>query len=129
MKVKKMTESQPRILFVEDTSDTRALVEFSLQQDGFAVTCVQTAEEGIAQARENTYALILLDMGLPDQDGLELCREIRRYDNHTPILFYTAFADLLNHEEAARAGAQGCLRKPEDTPQLGSIIRSLIARE
>ena len=124
-----MTESQPRILFVEDTSDTRALVEFSLQQDGFAVTCVQTAEEGIARARESAYALILLDMGLPDQDGLELCREIRRYDNHTPILFYTAFADLLDHEEAARAGAQGCLRKPEDTAQLGSIIRSLIARE
>ena len=129
MKGKKMTESQPRILFVEDTSDTRALVEFSLRQDGFAVTCAQTAEEGIAQARENAYALILLDMGLPDQDGLELCREIRRYDNHTPILFYTAFADLLNHDEAALAGAQGCLRKPEDTAQLGSIIRSLIARE
>ena len=124
-----MTASQPQILFVEDTSDTRELVEFSLRQDGFVVTCVGTAEEGIAHARENDYALILLDMGLPDKDGLELCREIRRDDQHTPILFYTAFADLLDQDEAARAGAQGCLRKPEDTARLGAIIRTYLARE
>ena len=129
MREKEMTETRPVVLFVEDTSDTRELVEFSLRQDGFDVTCVQTAEEGVAHARANDYALILLDMGLPDKDGLELCREIRRYDNHTPILFYTAFADLLDHEEAARAGAQGCLRKPEDTARLGAIIRKFIAQK
>lgn len=117
---------QPHILFVEDTSDTRDLVEYGLRQDGFQVSSAQTAEDGIALARNNSFALMLLDVGLPDKDGLELCREIREFDTQTPILFYTAFADLLDREQAIAAGAQGCLRKPEDTVRLGAVIRELI---
>lgn len=120
-----MTTSR-QVLFVEDTSDTRDLVEFALRQDGFEVTSAQTAEEGLTLARTKSYALILLDIGLPDKDGLELCREIRRFDSQTPILFYTAFAELLDLNEATKAGAQGCLRKPEDTPRLGEIARRLL---
>lgn len=119
---------KPHILFVEDTSDTRDLVEYGLQQDGFRVTSAQTAEDGLALAREGAYALMLLDVGLPDKDGLELCREIRAFDTATPILFYTAFADLLDREQAIAVGAQGCLRKPEDTVRLGAVIRELIEK-
>jgi DNA-binding response OmpR family regulator len=121
-----MVENSRQVLFVEDTADTRDLVEFSLQSDGFTVAMAQTADEGLALARTKTFALILLDIGLPDKDGLELCREIRRFDQQTPILFYTAFAELLDQEEAARAGAQGTLRKPEDTARLGEVARQLI---
>ena len=121
-----MADASRQILFVEDTSDTRDLVEFSLQGEGFEVTGAQTADEGLSLARTQTFALILLDIGLPDKDGLELCREIRRFDKATPILFYTAFAELLDREEAIKAGAQGCLRKPEDTARLGEIARRLI---
>jgi DNA-binding response OmpR family regulator len=121
-----MTVERPAILYVEDTQDTRFLVEWSLQQEGFAVSAVQTAEEGLRLARDNSYALILLDIGLTDMDGLQLCREIRGFDTQTPILFFTAYAPLLDHEEAKRAGAQGCLRKPEDTARLVPAIRTLI---
>lgn len=123
-----MDDASRQILFVEDTADTRDLVEFSLRGDGFTVTCAQTADEGLTLARANPYALILLDIGLPDQDGLELCREIRRFNQQTPILFYTAFAELLDEEEAIKAGAQGWLRKPEDTARLGEVIRDLIEK-
>src|SRR3954468_11390493 len=122
----KMADTSRQILFVEDTSDTRDLVEFSLQGEGFAVTSAQTADEGLSLARTHEFALILLDIGLPDKDGLELCRDIRRFDQKTPILFYTAFAELLDTEEATKAGAQGCLRKPEDTARLGEVARKLI---
>ena len=121
-----MAEKQPTVLFVEDVADTRNLVEFSLEQDGFAVTAVETAVEGLALARAKKYAVILLDVGLHDMDGLALCHEIRTFDQTTPVLFYTAFADLLDEAEALRAGAQGILRKPEDTNQLGSIIRKFV---
>ena len=114
------------ILFVEDTADTRELVEFSMRQEGFAVRTAQTAHEGLSLAQESSFALILLDIGLPDKDGLELCREIRRFDHTTPILFYTAYADLLDYDEASKAGAQGILRKPEDTARLGQVARQLI---
>ena len=123
-----MTAERTAILYVEDTQDTRFLVEWSLQQEGFDVTAVPTAEEGLTHARENSYALILLDIGLTDMDGLALCREIREFNRSTPILFFTAYASLLDHEEAKRAGAQGCLRKPEDTPRLIPAIRTLIGQ-
>lgn len=121
-----MNNASRQVLFVEDTADTRDLVEFSLQGEGFTVTSAQTAVEGLSLARTKTFALILLDIGLPDKDGLELCRDIRRFDQKTPILFYTAFADLLDENEARKAGAQGCLRKPEDTARLGEVARKLI---
>lgn len=123
-----MTAERPAILYVEDTQDTRFLVEWSLQQEGFDVTAVQTADEGLTLAHENSYALILLDIGLTDMDGLALCREIRKFNTHTPILFFTAYSPLLDHEEARRAGAQGCLRKPEDTTRLVPAIRTLIGQ-
>jgi DNA-binding response OmpR family regulator len=121
-----MERETARVLFVEDTRDTRDLVEFSLEKEGFQVTTAETADEGLDLARTKNFALILLDIGLPDKDGLELCRDIRRFDHKTPILFYTAFSDLLDEGEAARAGAQGCLRKPEDTARLGQIARNLV---
>jgi CheY-like chemotaxis protein len=121
-----MVEKSRQVLFVEDNADTRDLAEFSLQNEGFTVITAQTADEGLALARTKPFALILLDIGLPDKDGLELCREIRRFDQQTPIVFYTAFAELLDQEEATKAGAQGTLRKPEDTPRLGEAARKLI---
>jgi CheY-like chemotaxis protein len=124
-----MVEQSRQVLFVEDNADTRDLAEFSLQNEGFTVVTAQTADEGLALARTKPFALILLDIGLPDKDGLELCREIRRFDQQTPIVFYTAFAELLDQEEATKAGAQGTLRKPEDTPRLGEAARQLIDGE
>lgn len=115
-----------QVLFVEDTQDTRSLVEFSLKREGFNVTTAETADEGLDLARTKNFALILLDIGLPDKDGLELCREIRRFDQKTPILFYTAFYSLIDEQETANAGAQGCLRKPEDTARLGEIAKNMV---
>ncbi|HKS30505.1 MAG TPA: response regulator [Pyrinomonadaceae bacterium] len=121
-----MDKQGQQVLFVEDTRDTRSLVEFSLEREGFQVTTAETADEGLDLARTKNFALILLDIGLPDKDGLELCRDIRRFDQKTPILFYTAFSDLIDEQETKSAGAQGCLRKPEDTARLGEIAKSLV---
>src|SRR5215212_9960624 len=118
-----MADETRQVLFVEDTADTRDLVEFSLQSEGFRVVTAQTADEGLG--RTKPFALIILDIGLPDKDGLQLCREIRHFDKQTPILFYTAFAELLDQAEADKAGAQGTLRKPEDTARLGEVTRGL----
>jgi DNA-binding response OmpR family regulator len=121
-----MGDEARQVLFVEDTPDTRNLIEFSLGSEGFKVKTAETADEGLDLARTGNFALILLDIGLPDKDGLELCREIRRFDQTTPILFYTAFSDLIDRQETERAGAQGLLRKPEDTARLGEIAKQLI---
>lgn len=118
-----------QILYIEDTADTRDLVQFILSKEGFTVALADNAAEGLRMLKEQAYALILLDVGLPDKDGIELCREIRRADAKTPILFYTAFAELLDRDQAIAAGAQGCLRKPEDTARLGEVIGQLLANK
>ena len=123
-----MVDEARQVLFVEDTPDTRNLIEFSLGKEGLKVTTAETADEGLDLARTKNFALIILDIGLPDKDGLELCREIRRFDSQTPVLFYTAFSDLLDEHETTQAGAQGCLRKPEDTARLGEVVKHLIER-
>ena len=122
-----MAETQPTVLFVEDALDTRDLIEYALRHEGFAVTTARTADEGLTLARENEYALILLDIGLPDKDGLALCRELRDLGLKMPVLLYTAYSELLDAEEVESAGAQRVLRKPEDTAELGSIVRSFVA--
>ena len=121
-----MGNNAQQVLFVEDTPDTRNLIGFSLETEGFGVRTAATADEGLDLARTESFDLILIDIGLPDKDGLDLCREIRRFDTTTPILFYTAFADLIDAEEMTHAGAQGCLRKPEDTARLGEIAKKTI---
>ncbi|HEX8851971.1 MAG TPA: response regulator [Pyrinomonadaceae bacterium] len=124
-----MAEKQQAVLFVEDALDTRDLVEYALRQEGFAVTTARTADEGLTLAREQEFALILLDIGLPDKDGLALCQDLRDLGLTAPILFYTAYSELLDPSEVARAGAQRVLRKPEDTAELGSIVRSFVTSD
>ncbi|HEV2705383.1 MAG TPA: response regulator [Pyrinomonadaceae bacterium] len=122
-----MADKQQAVLFVEDALDTRDLVEYALRHEGLAVTTARTADEGLTAAREQEFAVILLDIGLPDKDGLALCRDLRALGLTTPILLYTAYSELLDPEEVERAGAQRVLRKPEDTAALGSIVRSYLA--
>jgi DNA-binding response OmpR family regulator len=122
-----MADKQQAVLFVEDALDTRDLVEYALRHEGFAVTTARTADEGLTLAREQEFALILLDIGLPDKDGLALCRDLRELGLTMPVLLYTAYSELLDPEEVERAGAQRVLRKPEDTAALGSIVRSFVA--
>jgi DNA-binding response OmpR family regulator len=122
-----MADKQQAVLFVEDALDTRDLVEYALRHEGFAVTTARTADEGLTLAREQEFALILLDIGLPDKDGLALCRDLRELGLTMPVLLYTAYSELLDPEEVERAGAQRVLRKPEDTAALGSIVRSFVS--
>jgi len=87
-----MQLSKNRILYIEDHDDTRELVSLLLRQHGFDVITGSTIESGIDLAVTGTFDLYLLDSWLPDGSGLDLCRKIREFDQHTPILFYSAAA-------------------------------------
>jgi DNA-binding response OmpR family regulator len=115
-----------RILYIEDHEDTRELVTIILRQNHYDVITGSTIESGIHLARSDRFDLYLLDSWLPDGSGLDLCRQIREFDQFTPILFYSAAAYEADREDALKSGAQGYLIKPSQTTELCLIVSALI---
>jgi len=113
-----------RILLVEDHLDNWGLVEFSLEE--YELICAGDFKEGMRLARQRYFDLYILDNWLPDRSGVELCRLIREFDPHTPILFYSAAGYARDTLEAMRAGAQGYLVKPVSFCELRQAVTQLI---
>ena len=117
--------NRKRILLVEDYEDSRDLATHILTE--YMLTCARNFNEGLRQARQGGFDLYLLDNWLPDKSGVELCRAIREFDPHTPILFYSAAAYKRDIEEAIRAGAQDYLAKPIHPDELKQAVVRLIS--
>jgi DNA-binding response OmpR family regulator len=123
-----MSTHLPRhnILYVEDHEDTRELVSMILDKREIDVTTAQSVEEGTRLARARHFDLYLLDLWLPDGEGLELARVIRQFDPVTPIVFFSAAAFESDQHEAFEAGAQAYLIKPAVPSDLCNLIAALI---
>ena len=117
--------NRKRILLVEDYEDSRELATHTLTE--YTITCARNFNEGLRQARQGVFDLYILDNWLPDKSGVELCRAIREFDPHTPILFYSAAAYQRDIEEAIRAGAQDYLAKPIHPDELKQAVVRLIS--
>lgn len=122
-----MQVRKPRVLYIEDHEDTRELVTLLLDQKSYDVVTGTTIESGIALAAAQEFDLYLLDSWLPDGSGLDLCRQIRKFDKTTPILFYSAAAYASDHEMAIQCGAQAYLIKPSQPADLCRLVSELIA--
>jgi len=116
----------PRVLYIEDHEDTRELVTLVLEQRGYQVVSGTTIQSGVALAFSQSFDLYLLDSWLPDGSGLDLCRQIREFDQVTPILFYSAAAYEMDRAEAINSGAQAYLVKPSPPSELCNLVTSLI---
>jgi DNA-binding response OmpR family regulator len=118
-----------RILLVEDQEDAWEIVELNLLE--YKLTFARNFDEGLLMARRGYFDLYILDNWLPDGSGIGLCRLIREFDPHTPILFYSAAAYERDIKEALRSGAQAYLVKPvkpEDLEQAVAKLTSPIGR-
>ncbi|MDX6712692.1 MAG: hypothetical protein QOH96_3708 [Blastocatellia bacterium] len=121
-----MQLNKRRVLYVEDHEDTRELITIVLRQRDFEVANAHTVDLGVRLASEERFDLYLLDSWLPDGSGLDLCRRIRKFDQVTPILFYSAAAYEADKNMALGAGAQAYLIKPSQTSELCDLVSSLI---
>jgi DNA-binding response OmpR family regulator len=119
-------KNSPRVLYIEDHDDTRELVTLVLKQKSFEVVTGSTIETGVALAGSQDFDLYLLDSWLPDGSGLDLCKQIREFDQATPILFYSAAAYEIDRDQAMESGAQAYLIKPSQPSELCSLVTSLI---
>lgn len=116
----------PRVLYIEDHDDTRELVTLVLEQRSYEVVCSSTVESGVALAGSQHFDLYLLDSWLPDGSGLDLCKQIREFDQATPIVFYSAAAYEIDRDQALLSGAQAYLVKPSQPSELCNVVTSLI---
>ncbi len=115
------------ILVIDDELPIRRLLRSSLSERGYQVTAVTTGDEGIDAAAANPPAVVVLDLGLPDMDGLEVCRQLRSW-SEVPIIILSARYDEAEKVRALDLGADDYLTKPFGTQELLARIRVALRR-
>jgi len=117
-----------RILVVEDDDSVRAAVRRALLLAGYEVLAAENGESALSQIATDPPDAIVLDLGLPDIDGMEVCRRLRRADDHTPILMLTARDAVEDRVDGLEAGADDYLVKPYDVRELQARIAAILRR-
>ena len=117
-----------RVLIVEDERKISAYVKRGLEESGYAVDAAYTGREALDWAESAPYDVIILDILLPEMDGLAVCRELRRQKNRTPILMLTARDAIDDRVAGLDAGADDYLVKPFAIKELLARLRALSRR-
>ncbi len=114
-----------RVLLVEDSDRVRSTVAAMLRAAGFDVTDVADCEAARASLRDRAFHAAVVDVGLPDGSGIDLCRELRSAGFDVPILLLTARTQLADRVEGLDAGADDYLGKPFASAELCARLRAL----
>jgi DNA-binding NtrC family response regulator len=122
------TPADARILVIDDEAGIRESLEVLLTLEGYTVEMAVDGEEGLRTLEQRNYELVLLDLALPGQSGLELLPQIKERYPELPVVMITAYGTVDNVVEAVRAGAENFVQKPWDNEKLLADIRSAIAR-
>jgi len=117
-----------RLLIIEDNAKMAAALRKGLQEQGHAVDVSHTGVDGEELAVVEDYDLILLDLMLPDRDGVQVCRNLRRREVTTPILMLTALSSTEDKVQGLDAGADDYLVKPFEFEELVARVRALLRR-
>jgi len=121
-----MTSLAGQILYTEDDGDTRELVSYVLARNNYRVMLAENNDSALLLARSNKFDLFMIDNWMPGGSGIDLCKKLREFDSHTPILFYSGAAHDRDKQEAFSSGAQGYLAKPVDNDELIEEVFRLI---
>jgi two-component system catabolic regulation response regulator CreB len=122
-----MTAIKPKILIIEDEPAITETIQYALETDGFETYCLSSGKPAISLLAKEAIDLIILDIGLPDINGLELCKEIRKA--HTlPIIFLTARADEIDRVVGLEIGADDYVVKPFSPRELSARIKAILRR-
>jgi DNA-binding response OmpR family regulator len=117
-----------RLLLVEDDPMVGEAVREGLRQEGYVVDWVRDGKAADAALSANAFALVLLDLGLPRKDGLDVLRSLRDRREATPVLVITARDTVQQRIEGLDAGADDYLLKPFDLDELSARVRALLRR-
>lgn len=117
-----------RLLVIEDEKRIAELVQAALEKAGFTADTVGTAQDACAARAAFAYDLIILDLGLPDHDGLDILTELRGGDHPVPVLVLTARDTVEDRVAGLNAGADDYLIKPFAMSELLARVKALLRR-
>jgi DNA-binding response OmpR family regulator len=117
-----------RVLVVEDDTAIRTALVQALHEDGYAVDSTGDGVEGLWYAERNDYDLLVLDLNLPELDGMELLRRVRSGERHPAVLIVSARDTVQDRVRGLDVGADDYLVKPFALPELLARARSLVRR-
>jgi DNA-binding response OmpR family regulator len=115
------------ILVIEDEAAIANIVRIALERDGHRVVCVRTGEEGLAELPRHRFDLVVLDIGLPGIDGLEVCRRIRAL-SRLPIIMLTARDEEADRVTGLELGADDYVPKPFSPRELAARVKAVLRR-
>jgi DNA-binding NtrC family response regulator len=123
------SDSRPRVLLVEDTTSlARVYIEY-LRKEPYDVTHVETGREAIAAIEQKLPGAILLDLALPDMNGIEILKHVQSQQLPTSVVVITAHGSIANAVEAMRAGAYDFIVKPFNADRLVVTLRNALERQ
>src|ERR1700735_4215051 len=121
-------ETGPRILIIDDEAAIRESLETLLVLEGYVVDLAPEGEAGLRFIDTRSYDLVLLDLALPGQNGLEILARIRGRQPHRPVLILPAYGTAGDVVDAMKGGAQNFGQKPWDNEKVLADIRAAVAR-
>src|ERR1700677_3963874 len=116
------------VLIIDDEAAIRESLETLLELEGYGVESAASGEEGLARLGERSFDLVLLDLALPDRNGMDLLSEIHLQDPGLSIIMVTAYGTVENAVKAMQAGAANFVQKPWDNEKLLADVRAAVAR-
>ena len=118
----------PQVLVVEDDHALRDVVARALREDGYRVLTAIDGASALASAASRTFDLVVLDVGLPDSDGRDVCQALRARGLTAPVLFLTARSELSDRLNGFAAGGDDYVTKPFHVAELLARLRALAKR-
>jgi two-component system OmpR family response regulator len=119
---------QPSLLVVEDDAELRDLLARGLREEGFAVETVATGSALLRRFAERPADALVIDIGLPDADGRDVCQALRAHGEQVPVLFLTARDALPDRVAGFRAGGDDYVTKPFALVEVAERLRALLRR-
>jgi len=122
-------ESLGRVLVIDDEAEIRESLETLLQLEGYTVTSAATGTEGTTLLGERSFDIVLLDLALPDKNGMDVLTEIHMVNPQQPVIMITAYGTVENAVRAMQTGATNFIQKPWDNEKLLADVRAAVARQ
>ncbi len=125
-----MKKKDIRILLVDDEPDVIEIIKYNLEQEGYNVKTASNGKEALKKAQKNTPHLIIIDVMMPEMDGIEACEQLRndKIFNDTIIMFLTARGEDYSYVAAFDAGADDYVTKPIKPKIIVSKVKALLRR-
>ncbi|MCM2675260.1 response regulator transcription factor [Alkalicoccobacillus plakortidis] len=117
-----------RLLVVDDEESIVTLLQFNLEQAGYEVETASDGAAGLELAKQNTFDLIVLDLMLPEMDGIDVCKQLRISKVQTPILMLTAKDDEFDKVLGLELGADDYMTKPFSPREVVARVRAILRR-